>query len=91
MCWKCTSSLSLYALYSDLAGDSEGCVAMYEFGNVVPLFPPTKTSTGGSVSRIRYTPHGNKFAVSDVQGNIFMWKGTQGTPKPYTVSFYQCF
>jgi hypothetical protein len=67
-----------------LAGDSEGCVAMYEFGNVVPLFPPTKTSTGGSVSRIRYTPHGNKFAVSDVQGNIFMWKGTQGTPKPYT-------
>ena len=66
---------------SDLAGDSDGGVIMYEFGNHTPLLAPRRQGAGGAITRIHYTPQGNKFGATDTHGSLFMWQGIQSNKK----------
>lgn len=85
----CYSDYSFVALFvSDLAGDADGGVVMYEFGNHTPLITPHRQGAGGAITRIHYTPQGNKFGVTDTQGGLFMWQGIQSNKKdPFVVSY----
>lgn len=74
---------------SDLAGDSDGGVVMYEFGNHTPLITPRRQGAGGAITRIHYTPQGNKFGATDSQGALFMWQGIQSNKKDaFVVRYY---
>lgn len=61
---------------------------MYEFGNHTPLLTPRRQGAGGAITRIHYTPQGNKFGATDTQGTLFMWQGIQSNKKdPFIVSY----
>lgn len=61
---------------------------MYEFGNHTPLTTPRRQGTGGAITRIHYTPQGNKFGATDAQGALLMWQGIHSNKKdPFVVSY----
>ena len=48
---------------ADLTGSLDGSVVMWEFGTPRAVATQREPGTGGSVTKIRFTPEGNKVCV----------------------------
>jgi WD40 repeat protein len=55
-----------------------------------PLFTARQAGQYAKVTKVAFSPHGNKFAAVDGDGLLCLWQASQGLPvrKPYFVSFY---
>lgn len=60
-----------------LTGSIDGSVTMWEFGTPRPVATQREPGTGGGVTKIRFTPEGNKFGVTDSSGKLSLWQGIQ--------------
>ncbi|XP_068740234.1 dmX-like protein 2 [Montipora capricornis] len=57
-----------------VSGSQDGSIRMWEFGHAQEI---TSHHTSGSyqrVTRARFSPHGNKFGVSDASGQLQLWQ-----------------
>ncbi|GAB6032390.1 hypothetical protein CHUAL_011029 [Chamberlinius hualienensis] len=66
------SSHPLLPVY--LSGSQDGSVRLWEWGHNQPLSTPRPPGTYAKVTRARFNPQGNKFGVSDGDGNLSLWQ-----------------
>jgi hypothetical protein len=64
-----------------------GAIYLWQFGYPHALRTYRKQNTP-TITSIHYTKFGYKFAASDVEGNLSLWRfeATQDSVKPFTVS-----
>lgn len=66
------SAHPLMPLY--LTGGQDGAVQMWEWGHQQVVCTPRPPGTFAKVTRCRFSQHGNKFGISDGDGNLSLWQ-----------------
>jgi WD40 repeat protein len=61
-------------VYVDLSGSQDGSVSLWEWDHSTPISQPRLPGTYAKVTRVRFSQHGNKFGVSDADGNVNLWQ-----------------
>lgn len=64
-----------------LTGSLDGSVVMWEFGTTKPVSIQRQPGMGGSVTKIRFTPQGNKYGVTDASGKLHLWQAIHSSAK----------
>lgn len=72
-----------------MSGSQDGAVNLWEWNHQQPIASPRPAGTFAKVTRVRFNQQGNKFGVTDGDGNLSLWQVamTSGT-KPFFVSYY---
>ena len=71
-----------------VAGSQDGSVTIYEWNHQAPISCPRPGGTFAKVTHLEFNQQGNKFGVSDGDGNISLWQvSTANATKPFYVSF----
>ncbi|XP_048584043.1 dmX-like protein 2 isoform X2 [Nematostella vectensis] len=69
-----------------VTGSQDGSVRMWEFGHAQQITAHRTAGTHQRVTRIHFSPYGNKVGISDLSGQLFLWQvsstGT-GSSNPY--------
>jgi len=68
-----------------LAGNNDGAIRIYEYGHSQPLQEPRSAGMAPRPTRLQFNSQGNKFGVTDIEGNLTLFQvgfGTNAT-KPY--------
>jgi hypothetical protein len=58
---------------SDIAGQGDGSVAIWEWGHVGVVCQPRSPGTYAKVNRLRFNSQGNKFGAADGDGHVALW------------------
>lgn len=76
-----------------VSGSQDGSVTIFEWNHQTPISNPRPGGTFGKVTHLEFNQQGNKFGVSDGDGNISLWQvSTSSSTKPFYVSRQQkCF
>lgn len=70
-----------------VSGSQDGSVTIYEWNHQTPISTPRPGGTFAKVTHLEFNQQGNKFGVSDGDGNISLWQvSTSSTTKPFYVS-----
>ena len=60
-------------MYSDIAGQGDGSVSIWEWGHVGVVCQPRTPGTYAKVNRLRFNSQGNKFGAADGDGHVALW------------------
>jgi len=60
-------------LFTDIAGQGDGSVAIWEWGHVGVVAQPRTPGTYAKVNRLRFNSQGNKFGAADGDGHVALW------------------
>ena len=58
---------------TDIAGQGDGSVAIWEWGHVGVVCQPRSPGTYAKVNRLRFNSQGNKFGAADGDGHVALW------------------
>ena len=73
---------------SDASGSQDGSVTLWEWNHHQALCQPRQPGTYAKVTHVAFNQQGNKFGVSDGDGNMALWQvavSSSGS-KPFFVS-----
>lgn len=75
----------------DLSGSQDGAVNLWEWKHQNPLASPRAPGTFAKVTKVAFNQIGNKFGVTDGDGNLSLWQVALCTSstKPFFVSLNQ--
>ena len=83
----------VYGCVSDIAGQGDGSVSIWEWGHVGVVSQPRAAGAYAKVNRLRFNSQGNKFGVADGDGHVALWTlrlGGGNVPhRPFFVRFIQ--
>ncbi|XP_065176248.1 dmX-like protein 1 isoform X2 [Sycon ciliatum] len=68
-----------------LCGGEDGSVRLWEFGRNRAISSHRMSRSAPAVTKMHFTPQGNKFGASDVNGNVALWQfgSTMASSDPY--------
>ncbi|XP_077556185.1 rabconnectin-3 alpha isoform X7 [Haemaphysalis longicornis] len=68
-----------------LSGCQDGSVSLWEWGHSQPVSTPRLAGTFGKVTSLLFNQQGNKFGVTDGDGNLSLWQVSVTSPnaKPF--------
>lgn len=72
-----------------LTGSSDGAIKIYEFNEKVPIQEPRPAGVAARPTQLLFNNQGNKFGVTDVEGNLSLFQvgfGTNTTSSYLTMS-----
>lgn len=89
---QCLNSfMFVYWYVSDIAGQGDGSVSIWEWGHVGVVSQPRAAGAYAKVNRLRFNSQGNKFGVADGDGHVALWTlrlGGGNVPhRPFFVRF----
>ena len=62
-----------FFFFTDIAGQGDGSVAIWEWGHVGVVAQPRTPGTYAKVNRLRFNSQGNKFGAADGDGHVALW------------------
>jgi WD40 repeat protein len=69
-----------------LSGSQDGSVILWEWNHHQPISCPRPAGTFAKVTRVGFNQQGNKFGVTDGDGNLSLWQIATTQNKPFFVS-----
>lgn len=79
----------VFSRKTDLTGSQDGSVSLWEWGQQQPISQPRPPGTYAKVTKILFNAQGNKFGLTDGDGNLSLWQVSLSSAgsKPFFVSF----
>ena len=72
---------------TDLSGSQDGSVSLWEWNHQQAIASPRPAGTFAKVTRVGFNQQGNKFGVTDSDGNLSLWQVVATQNKPFFVCF----
>lgn len=75
-------------MQTDLSGSQDGSVVLWEWNHQQAIACPRPAGTFAKVTRVQFNQQGNKFGVTDGDGNLSLWQIATTQNKPFFVSIH---